>query len=187
MSNRAKNVLQKLQYVDDLVVKCPKCKTEYEVAEEYKCLSCGKLYSRRERNFYKITGSHMWDNNEKFHPICRGCFKSFFDEFSRKYRSDEIATMICCAMLDVPFYRVLFESVIQNNSRFNIGYYLRQIGNKQYANKTFQLSIVNGELVKEEDEIRDEKETKWKQSDKQNMASVISYGWLRPFFKIWVR
>lgn len=125
----------------------------------------------------------MWDSNDKYHPVCQDCFRSFFDEFSRKYRSDEIATMICCAMLDVPFYRALFESVIQNNSRFNIGLYLRQIGNKQFANKTFQLSIINGELTKNNEEIRTEKESKWSESDIRNMKFVLATARYDPFLE----
>lgn len=180
---KKKQIYEKLEFVDDGIVKCPKCKIEFEFPEEYKCVSCGKIYPKQDRNFYKITASHMWDSNDKYHPVCKDCFRSFFDEFSRKYRSDEIATMICCAMLDVPFYRALFESVIQNNSRFNIGLYLRQIGNKQFANKTFQLSIVNGELTKEDDEIREEKESKWSKADKQNMGFVLSTAGYDPFLE----
>jgi phage FluMu protein Com len=180
---KKKPVYEKLEFVDDLIVKCPRCKIEYSMPEEHKCTSCGKIYTKQDRNFYKITASHMWDSNDKYHPVCQDCFRSFFDEFSRKYRSDETATMICCAMLDVPFYRNLFENVVQNNSRFNLGLYLRQLGNKQFANKTFQLSIVNGELTKDSDEIRVEKELKWSDSDMRNMKFVLATAGYDPFLE----
>jgi hypothetical protein len=54
-----------------------------------------------------------------------------------------------------------------------MGLYLRQINGKQYQFKCFQQTILDGELNKTDQNIREEKEVKWNISDLKNKNYVI--------------
>lgn len=105
-----------------------------------------------------------------------------FDEYSRRYKSDKIALMICCHYLDIPFYNSLYDSIVKNNSNFSIGMYSRQIlNNRQYQYKTFINTLIDGELSKTDLDVREEKETKWSKDEISNKSSCISVVGYDPF------
>jgi len=68
-----------------------------------------------------------------------------------------------------------------NNSIFNIGLYIRLLNGRQYQYKCFANSIVENELTKTDDEVKEEIESKWSKSDKQNMNFAISVVGYDPF------
>lgn len=102
------------------------------------------------------------------------------DEYTKRY-DERTALMICCAHLDVPYYGSLYQSIVNNNSFFNVGLYLRQLQMQQYQYQTFLNSIVTGELGKCDKEIKEEIESKWNVSDKRNMKFALSIAGYDPF------
>ena len=75
----------------------------------------------------------------------------------------------------------MYDSIVQNNNFFNVGLYLRQMNLGQFQYKGFEVSMVNGELGKTEDEAKEEREAKWSRADKQNMNYCISVCGYDPF------
>lgn len=161
----------------------PKKAAEVAVSDAtYTCLSCGNTYKKQDGYFFKTTWSQLWNYNNKYFPVCKSCMDKMFQEYSARYSSDKIALMIACHYLDVPFYNSLYDSIVINNSNFSIGMYSRQIlNNKQYQYKTFVNTLVDGELSKTNDEVKEEREEKWNKADKQNMNFAISIVGYDPF------
>lgn len=147
----------------------PKKKIE---KKKYVCLSCGG--EKTEDNFYVSKSSKFWVHSDNRVLVCTECINNEFNENTAKFSSMKTALVISCHRLDVPFYASLYESVIQNNTNFNVGLYLRLINGKQYSNKTFLNSLVDGELSKSEKEAKIEREAKWSRRDYQNRDRIVN-------------
>lgn len=119
--------------------------------------------------------------NDRYATICIACVKEMFDTISRRYNSDRTACIMLCYMLDVPFYHSLFDSIVNNNSIFSIGLYMRQLNNRQYQFQNFSQTILQRELEKSEKDIRDEKESRWTPQEKRNAEEVIGALGYDPF------
>jgi len=158
-----------------------KPKTVKEVVEkkEYTCLCCGN--KKKEDEFFISKWSKVWNETDKHVLFCKDCLNKLFVEFTNRFNSEKTALIICCAYLDVPFYATLYQSIIEKNSFFNIGMYLRQTSLRQYQYKSFLNSIVEGELEKTQNEVKEEIESKWTKKDKQNMNYVLSVFGYDPF------
>lgn len=123
----------------------------------------------------------MWAYSDKHILFCKDCLNSRFQELSQRYGSDKTALLLCCYILDVPFYASLYDSIVQNNSIFSVGLYLRQLQLGQFQFKTFINTLMSDELSKTDKEVKEEREAKWSKSDKQNMSFVISTVGYDPF------
>ena len=177
-----KKKVEKLEVFQARKIICPDCKSRFDIPKDYTCVACGQTYTKQESNFFKINASPMWRSNNNFHPVCQNCMRDIFNEIAINAQSDEYAMIACCAILDVAFFKDLFEAVKQNNGGdFKIGLYLRQLTNRQYANKTFLWTIVGDELEKSAEEIRDNRESKWNKADRQNRTAVIASVGYDPF------
>lgn len=142
------------------------------------CVCCG--VEKNEDTFYSSKWSKMWCTTNHKVLICKDCIQKLFDEYMKRY--DEFTALkICCHYLDVPLYRSLYDGIVQNNNFFNIGLYLRQLQLGQNQFRSFDVSFVNGELGKTEEEAKDEREAKWSKADKQNMNYCISVCGYDPF------
>ena len=147
-------------------------------APRYVCQCCGA--EKSDINFFSSKWSKVWNVSDHKVLFCKDCIQKLFDEF--KGRFDEFTALkICCHYLDVPVYREMYDSIVQNNNFFNVGLYLRQMNLGQFQYKGFEVSMVNGELGKTEDEAKEEREAKWSRADKQNMNYCISVCGYDPF------
>ena len=157
--------------------KAAKLNTKKETPR-YVCQCCGE--EKVESNFFSSKWSKVWNITDHKVLFCKDCIQKLFDEF--KNRFDEFTALkICCHYLDVPVYREMYDSIVQNNNFFNVGLYLRQMNLGQFQYKGFEVSMVNGELGKTEDEAKEEREAKWSRADKQNMNYCISVYGYDPF------
>lgn len=84
-----------------------------------------------------------------------------------------MACILTCYKLDIPFYHTLFDSILNNNNTFGIGLYLRQINGRQYQYQDFSQTILNKELGKSQENIIEERETKWTKRDIQNKNRIV--------------
>jgi hypothetical protein len=145
---------------------------------KFVCHCCGK--SKSETEFFTSKWSKVWNDTDKKVLFCKDCIQALMDEYTPRY-GEKTALIICCALLDVPFYGMLYQSIINNNSFFNVGLYLRQLQMRQHQYKNFSNCITDGELLKTEREVKDEVESKWSKKDKQNMNYAISVVGYDPF------
>lgn len=136
-------------------------------------MRCGIVHENPIGHFYKNQWSELYIKNDKFTPLCKKCVNEIFDSLSRRYKSDKTACILMCHMLDFPYSHVLFDSITKSNNIFSMGLFARQLNNKQNQFRTFNQTILEGELNKTEDEIKANKETKWKSADIKNKNYVI--------------
>ena len=146
---------------------------------KYICNRCG--IEKVEDKFFLAKWSKIWYTTNKRAPICKECIDELFSEYTKRYESERIALIMCCHYLDIPYYRVLYDSIVENNNFFNVGLYCRQINLGQYQYKSFINTLVDGELQKTDEEAKEEREAKWSKSDKQNMNFAISTCGYDPF------
>ena len=148
---------------------------------EFRCVRCGAIHTNPANTFYKSRWSDQYVANDGYCPICRKCVDELYDTYSRRYRSDRQACILLCHYIDVPFYNALFDSVVEKNSGFVIGHYLRTLNGPQYNNKTFNTTIIEGELNKTTADVQEEKEDKWSSVDRQNRDDAIDIIGYDPF------
>lgn len=146
---------------------------------KYTCLSCG--IEKNSDQFFTSKWSQNWNYSDKKVLVCKECIGKRFNELSNRYESDKTALLLCCYVLDVPFYATLYESIVENNSIFSVGLYMRQLQLGQYQFKTFLNTLVSDELFKTNRDVKDEVEAKWSKSDKQNMNFSIGVVGYDPF------
>ena len=144
----------------------------------YTCLCCIK--SKSEDDFFTSKWSKVWNESNKKVLFCKDCIQLLMDEYTPRY-GERTALIICCALLDVPYYGTLYQSIINHNSFFNVGLYLRQLQMRQHQYKNFSNCITDGELLKTEREFKEDIESKWTKRDKQNMNFAISVVGYDPF------
>lgn len=159
-----------------------KPKVESKVKAEkpsYTCNRCGK--DKPEDKFFLAKWSKIWNITNKRSPVCKECIDELFSEYSNRYESERTALIMCCHYLDIPYYRSLYDSIVENNNFFNVGLYCRQINLGQYQYKSFINTLVDGELTKTDDEAKEEREAKWSKSDRQNMNFAVSTCGYDPF------
>lgn len=101
-------------------------------------------------------------------------------EYSTRY-GEQNALIICCALLDIPFYASVYKSVIEKNPTFSIGMYSRLLNGGQYKQKAFANTLIDGELDKTEEVVRDERSARWSLKDRQNKAFALSVVGYDPF------
>lgn len=134
-----------------------------------------------EGHFYKAAWSLQYTANGKYAPLCKDCVNEIFSDFSRRYGSDKQACILLCYMLDIPFYHTLYDSIVNNNSIFSVGLYLRQINGRQYQYQNFAQTILTRELEKSDKDIVDDKEKRWSASEIKNRNDVIEMIGYDPF------
>ena len=148
---------------------------------EFKCLRCNAVHPNPSISFYKSRWSPKFEANDGYAPLCRKCVDELLDTFSRRYKDERKAVILICHYLDVYFSNALYDSVLEKNSGFVIGHYLRTLNGAQYNNKNFGTTILEGELNKTRENIEDEKEDKWPAVDRQNRDDTIDIVGYDPF------
>lgn len=166
-----------------LIPRKKKVETEVVVEEgrTYKCLRCGKEYSSPAGKFFKATYSQLYIENSRYVPLCRQCVDELFDDFSRRYGSDRTACILLCYMMDIPFYHLLYDSIVTNNNKFSIGMYVRQLNGPQYRNQTFAQTILTKELEKTKEDVEKIKDDKWTAHEIRNKNEAIAIIGYDPF------
>lgn len=156
-------------------------KAKLATGNEYRCLRCGRDATEYSRHFYMSKWSEQFTLNDNVVPLCKTCINELFKTYTRRYRSEKMACILLCYMLDVPFYHALYDSAIEKNANFTMGYYLRLINGRQYNNKTFAQTILEGELDKSDEQVEDEKEDRWPSYVRQNMQDTLEIVGYDPF------
>jgi len=159
----------------------PKTDSSLSICGEPICTACGKTYRQYKNNFYMSSSSNLWKANGKYTTICKTCIDSMFSNFKTLFESDRLAMVAICHYLDMPFYHTLFDNIIEKNTTFAPGLYLRNMNNTQYRNKTFVTTLIDGELHTTQEESTEIRQARWSKSDKQNKEFIISTLGFDPF------
>lgn len=163
--------------------KKPKPPVDGEV-KVYRCVKCGREETAPEKKFYKLSHSPDHKGNDNYSHICISCAQAEFDRLTSRY-GHKLAIMIMCAKFNVPFYRELYESLLKTEDKFRFGHYLRMTNVKQYAGKTFALTLTEGELEvtkkEAEEEAEELAETNWTLDERRAKNEVINMMGYDPF------
>jgi len=120
--------------------------------------------------------SPLFTANELYAHICCDCVNEIFEDMKIKYKDERLALIILCHYLDVYFDDSLYNSV-KDNANFSFGNYVKFLNGIQYKAKNFTTFLVNvlkeGQSLKDIDQLREEKEVKWKASDLKNKNYVL--------------
>lgn len=152
----------------------------FDDSYDYRCLRCGKVWENPIGHFYKSQWSDTFEKNSKFAPLCKDCVNEVFSIYEKKYDTN-MACILLCYKLDVPYYYSLYDSITKNNNNFSMGLYLRQINGRQYQYQDFSQSILNGEVGKTKQDFDEEKEIRWSKQDIQNRDYAIEVIGYDPF------
>lgn len=144
----------------------------------FRCMSCGK--SGTEADFYTSPYSPLWQQTGQKVLFCKSCIEKMHRVESELYGSDT-ALMLTLARLDLPYVKSLYIALVDKYGACNLGTYIRSLNGIQYKNKTWSTSLIEGELGRSENDVRECNESKWKRSDKNNMYAVISMVGYDPF------
>lgn len=146
--------------------------------ERIACCRCGK--NKKETEFYKVSSSPLWTATKNRAPFCKDCIEQIYRDYSVQY-GGRAAIIAVAALLDYPFAPDVYETLCEKYGACSLGNYIRSMNAIQYKSKTFVMSIANGDLGKDDDDIQDEREAKWSKGDKVNMKAVISMMGYDPF------
>lgn len=138
------------------------------------------MVEKVEDNFFKSQWTKMWNYSSRRVLFCKQCIDKIMTEYTNRY-GERTALIIVLALLDMPFYGVTYQGIIEANSIFNVGLYVRMLNGRQFQYQTFANTLVGDELGKRDDEIKEEREARWSKADKQNMAFVLSVVGYDPF------
>ena len=154
--------------------------SQIKVEGSYTCSCCG--YTLAEKNFYK-SNSPVWGARNKCISLCMNCLEGLFEEYKIRFEDQELALIAICAVADVPFVRNLYQSVNEKSNPFQLGNYMRTLNTKQYKNRTFINSILEGEIYSTEDNDSGIVESKiiWTPEDSENRDQVVRLLGYDPF------
>ena len=149
-----------------------------EPIPEYECIICGMPHKANE--FYKSTNSRIWRQTKGTVPICRECLGSIWREMTDRW-GEKSALAIICHYMDLPYDVMAYMAVINKNSSFELGLYIRSLNGSQYKQSSFMNTIVNGELNKSVEAVQEVMEEKWGREDQRNKNTVIEIIGYDPF------
>ena len=159
--------------------KPPQMKKNKSVREmaKYQCVCC--LEDKPEMDFYKATGSRVWNSSGKRAPLCKTCVDALLKEWTERF-GEEIALQALCAVLDFPYLKATYQSVIENNPVLSFGLYVKSIP-LTFRPQSFVNSLYSGEFGKTEAEVHEDRVVKWSNKDKQNRSFALSTVGYDPF------
>lgn len=150
----------------------------------YRCTMCGREETAPEKKFYKLTHSPDHKGNDGYSHICINCIRDEQKRLTNRY-GEKTAVMVLCAKLNAPFYRSAYETIKKSQDNFSFGHYMRLMNNKQYAGKTFALTLVAGELEvtkkEAEEEAEEMIESNWSLDERRAKNEVINMMGYDPF------
>lgn len=143
---------------------------------------CGKSFKTAKGNFYKSSQSLYFKRNSEYGDICSACLQDLYTQTNKKYKSERMALITICSVMDWYYDENAYESVMKDRASFSIGIYARLLNNIQYRGKTFITSIAEGKLGETTIKVVDQTSTgQWTKEEKQNRQMVIDVYGYDPF------
>lgn len=157
-------------------------KFEEPEPHNYVCSACGLETINPVGKFYKSPWSDKYKANDGYVTLCKDCVNDLYKYYAKKF-DPKTATIICCHLIDIPFIHELYESnkLKSDNIGSEFGSYMRSINGKQYNNRTFCTTLVDGTLTKTEDEIEEKKEEQWTKVELDNKITALQVIGYDPF------
>ncbi len=142
------------------------------------CVCCSTI--KKEGEFFINKTSPVFKSYGQRVPVCKNCLQTMYDLLSKKY-DGQIALKYCCAILDMPYSEEAYANACKGYDTLNLGIYVRQMQFKQFKNKTFLNSLLDGSVSKSERTVKEIIESKWSSKDTQNMNYCVTTFGYDPF------
>lgn len=153
-------------------------------SKPYRCTCCGREEAVPEGKFFKLSYSTVHDGNDHYAHICSDCLKLEVDRLREAY-GEKYAAITTCAIMNVPFYRVLYEAVIKKKGFFDVGSYFRQLSTRQYQGDSFAITLERNELEitqkVAEQEVIEQSEAGWTVEERRAKNEVLEIMGYDPF------
>lgn len=146
--------------------------------EKFECICCHEQKPVTE--FYKSPTAAFWDYPGSITLVCKDCVRKQFTKDIDQYGLDN-AVLFTCYRLDQPYVKATVEDVKVNTNPFDIGRYLGSVSRAAYTGKSFAWSLMSGEINRDDDAVKEEREDRWTKRDRQNMNYAISICGYDPF------
>jgi len=151
----------------------------------YKCTECGKVVQAPKGVFFMSKQSGMYDGNEGYSHLCAECTNKRYENYKAKLKDERLALILTCASIGVYFSDELYASVKGNVDSVRFGDFIKALNGTQYRSKNFATFLINilqdQEQLRGGSELREERETKWKQADRKNKKYVLETVGYDPF------
>lgn len=149
----------------------------------YKCAMCGNVYAVGDGIFYKSANSIFAKNNDGYAIVCIKCVTDYFDKMREELHDEKVALMCTCMVLGCHFAPDLYESMRERKA-LKLGDYLKALNGIQYKGKNFSNFLID--LSKTMEFMRSDNEfvtknTRWKDTERQNRDYVMSVLGYDPF------
>lgn len=142
----------------------------------YRCTRCGYECDSPTGHFFMSKNSPLYSANYGYTNLCCDCANEVFKDYENKFKDTKLALMLICHDLDFYFSDTLYDKV-KANANFTIGNYFKFLNGTQYKSKNFNhalLEMIKTQGLRSDSDIREDKEEKWKASDKKNKNYVLS-------------
>lgn len=148
----------------------------------YTCQCCG--LEKKATDFYLSSSSYVWKKSKGRVLFCKECVNDVLKELTPRY-GERIALAYCCALVDLPYIKDLYNAIISKNQVLSFGMYARGLNGVQYKSvgKTFINSLVDDEINFDPVMIarEEEPEVEWTGEDNKNKSFVLSIVGYDPF------
>jgi hypothetical protein len=162
-----------------------------ELPELYKCTKCGKITQNPMGVFYSVGTNEIFEHNDNRTNICMSCANQLFEDYTKEYKDRKVALMLVCMQMGCYFSEPLYDMMDQSEeddpekNEFTLSKYMRSLNINQYKKKPFlnyMMELLKSKSgLKTASETRDEREEKWKKSDKLNKSQCLSVVGYDPF------
>lgn len=110
----------------------------------FECICCH--VKKEESDFYKSKGSLVWQESEGRSLFCKECLAPKFRIVRERY-GERYATMIMCHWVDAPYVESVYQAVVNKETDYDFGHYMRTLNGPQYSKRSFVTSIVDGDFA----------------------------------------
>lgn len=171
--NQNKSGIAVSQYKEPLKsIKAIDCDEDQQemLAKPFKCVTCGKRYSRQKDNF-SYSQSPLYNGNNHFLPTCCSCINNLVEQYTKILGNQNEAIKRVCLHFDIYVNDSMLNSSKKiDTDRSRIKNYIRQCNLSQNAGKTYDtyLTEIKSETI---DTIEDFEKHK-SESEKNDVGSI---------------
>lgn len=155
-------------------------------ARAYKCICCGISTLKPQESFYTSKASPLYIQNDNYIPFCRSCLRDLFNTYYKKYGDVDIAFMLVCQIMDLPFIPHLAQSALDSKpGTFPIGDYISRLAVSNQLDMTYGDGYIKSLSDGTSDKAakRERLEKKWDKDSLQNKSYVLKIVSYDPFIE----
>lgn len=137
--SRNKSGIETFQVQSELKdIKITLSEDKNEILEKpYKCVTCGKRYSRQKNNF-SYSQSPLYSGNNHFLPTCNNCIDNLVEQYTAILGNQDDAIKRICLHYDIYLSESMLNAARKIDAdRSRIKNYIRQCNLTQNAGKTY--------------------------------------------------